>query len=181
TSWSVERALSGGVRLRCSNEAGIDSLVLTYGSEDTIRAALSASRHVSGHARRAGARPDDDLLLLDTGAYGLDQAVAWMQRRLGAGIDAALERAPGTSAAGEADGWLWTGLGAVAIGDHERARRCASVLEGLGRPVASSFVKARAALSDGRTVWLLEDAARCLSAIDVVAPVRSIHVSCTLS
>lgn len=169
-AWSVAPAPSGGALLRCSNEDGIASVVLAYGSEAAIRAALSATRHLAGHALRAGARPDDDLLTLATGAYGLDDAVAWMERRLGSGIDSALARGSSAGAPTGGDGWLWAGLGAAAIGDHERARRCAAILERLGRHEAAVFLQARAALSDGRTDGLLEASERSLAAPDVVDP-----------
>ncbi len=169
-AWSVEPAPAGGALLRCSNPEGIASVVLAYGSEAAIRGALSGTRQLAGHALRAGARPDDDLLELTTGAYGLDHAVAWMERRLGSGIDSALARASSAGAPTEGDGWLWAGLGAAAIGDHERARRCAALLERLGRPEAAVFLQARASLSDGRTDGLLESAEHGLAATDVEDP-----------
>lgn len=171
SSWSVDSAPSGGARLRCSNEGGIESIALAYGPDVTIRPALAGARHLTGHARRAGARPDDDILALDTGAYGLDQAVAWMQRRLGSGIDSALHRDSGAGRLpGEEGAWLWAGLGAVAIGDLERARRCASTLHRLGRPDGATFLQARAALSDGRTDGLMEAAERSLATPGVEDP-----------
>ncbi|MEX2472950.1 MAG: hypothetical protein WEA34_12255 [Gemmatimonadota bacterium] len=169
-AWSVAPAPSGGVALRCSSEEGISSLALAYGSEAAIRGALSGTRHLAGHALRAGARADDDLLALTTGAYELDQAVAWMERRLGSGIDSALGRPSGTGAPGERDAWLWAGLGAAAVGDHERARRCASMLERLGRPDAAAFLQARTALADGRTDGLMDTAERSLAATDAEDP-----------
>ena len=169
-AWSVEPGPAGGALLRCSNAEGIASVVLAYGSEAAIRGALSGTRHLAGHALRAGARPDDDLLALATGAYGLDHAVAWMERRLGSGIDSALARVSSAEAPAGGDEWLWAGLGSVAVGRHEHARQCASMLERLGRPEAVTFLRARAALSDGRTEGLREAAEHSLSETDVDDP-----------
>lgn len=168
--WNVSTDSSGGALLRCSSEEGISSLVLAYGSDAAIRGALSGARHLAGHALRACARTEDDLLALTTGAYGLDEALAWMERRLGSGIDSALARPYGTGAPGERDAWLWAGLGAAAVGDHERARGCASMLEQLGRPEAAAFLQARSALADGRTDGLMQAAERSLAATDAEDP-----------
>lgn len=169
-TWNLDPAPSGGALLRCSSETGVSSVVLAYGSDAAIRGAIGGTRHLAGHARRAGGRLDDDLLTLTTGAYGLDQAVAWMERRLGSGIDSALRGPSGTGAPGQWHGWLWAGLGATAVGDHARARQCASMLERLGRPEAAAFLQARAALADGRTDGLVEAAERSLASTDVEDP-----------
>jgi len=89
---------------------GLVSLIVSAGREREVRSALSAVRHLRGHAIRAAAAPEGTLALRTT-LPEIDDAVAWLGariagqcRRMGAGVGLAA---------------LTTGLAAIAAGRRD--------------------------------------------------------------
>jgi len=138
-TWALADDGNGGVL--ASHEMGGDSpltLLVTEGSEATLRSALTAAAHLPAHERRAASAETDGMRVL-TGVPELDDSVAWASSR----VRASLHRGPssdpgrgvlqsGREAAPSGHHVFWSGLGALAVGDTESARRAVFLLEGLG-------------------------------------------------
>lgn len=96
-------------------DAAVTTLVLTGGDPETVRSALAASRHLTGHALRA-TRPETlGGLALATGIEEIDEGVQWARVRLRSAMSRALRL-------GGADDLRWAAIAAEIVGDPETAR-----------------------------------------------------------
>jgi hypothetical protein len=149
-SWSLEPREEGGVVVQTDPVAGPRTLVMAYGTPETVRTALAGAAHLGTHEARSTRVPETSLLGLDTGSHDLDEAVAWLSTRLYHGIRRS-DHGAGPTHGSDALAWLWTGLGASAIGDEEGAVVCAMRLDDLGQSSAASLIAGRVALTTGRS------------------------------
>ena len=136
------------------------TLLVTEGSEATLRSALAAAAHLPAHERRA-ASPDTNGMRVLTGVPELDDSVAWASSRVRASLHrGALTRlGPGAFRSGHQT--FWSGLGALAVGDVESARRAVALLDGFGEGAPSQAtwpVEAMAALLAARLALASGDA-----------------------
>ncbi len=119
------------------------TLLVTEGSEATLRSAFAAAAHLPVHERRAASAETDGMRVL-TGVAELDDSMAWASSRVRASLHRGSSTSPsrhalrsGHEAMPSGHHAFWSGLGALAVGDAESARRAVSLLEGLGEGDAS--------------------------------------------
>ena len=159
-TWALADDGDGGVL--ASHEMGGDgplTLLVTEGSEATLRSAFAAAAHLPAHERRAASAETDGMRVL-TGVPELDDSVAWASSRVRASLHRGSLTSPGRDAlrsgreaSPSSHDAFWSGLGALAVGDTDSARRAVSLLEGLGEGDASQPawpVEAMAALLAAR-------------------------------
>jgi hypothetical protein len=163
--WAIEDDANG--RVLASHDMVGDgpwTLLVTEGSEATLRTALSAAAHLSAHERRA-ASPDAEGTRVLSGVAELDDGAAWASSRVRASLhrgsanQVALE--PGHDPSRWSHNAFWSGLGALAVGDVETARRAVSLLEYCSEEDASQAtwpVRAMAALLAARLALTSGDA-----------------------
>ena len=146
SAWSVREAAGGGVRARAVVDGrGPVTLLVTAGPGAQVARALAAAPHLSSHEVRAAAAADPakmDTLVVRSGVPELDDGVAWATAR----VHAAMRR----SGAEDPEAIFWSGVGALAVGDADSAKRALALLVGLERPEPLAvLLAARYALASG--------------------------------
>lgn len=158
TEWRVREEGAGGIRVSASVSApGLVTLLLAAGTSEAAARAMAGAPHLSAHEARAASDADAaaiETLTTSTGIPDLDDGVVWATAR----VRGSLLRGP----AGPADAVLWSGLGALAVGDATAAARA---LDGLPHGALSAFLAARLTLLSGDPAPALE-AYRRLDAFD---------------
>ena len=184
-AWSVVDDGSGGLRVshRVAGE-GRPTLLVTAGTEAVVRSTLAAAAHLLVHERRAVGSTVDGARVV-TGVTELDDGIAWGSGRVRASLSQGAARHHGEASAeghtvAASHNAFWSGLGAIAGGDFEGARRAAALLERCPDPGGASqhawpvaamatLLAARLALASGDTS-LAQRRARSILDGDRVAP-----------
>jgi hypothetical protein len=140
---------SGACALEPPREGGPLSLLVAAGTPAEVRASLRAAAHLAGHALRAGAAPDEGLVL-HTGVDDLDDAVTWARSRTTTRCFALAASLPSASPPSRSSrrGVLLHALSALAAGDTDAARALHAALPEGGAEKALTAARIAAVTGD---------------------------------
>lgn len=138
SEWQVSPTAEGDLAVEVTlPAAGTQTLAAARLEAHRRSLITSVVEHAAAHWRRAG-QPDDGVLRTRTGVPGIDEGVAWLAARVASGAPGPLD---------SPDDLLWWGLGALAAGRSDTARRAVEALP--SGQAHRAFLAGRIALTTG--------------------------------